>query len=110
MPEDTKDTNTENILHESSVPKRPLMEKDRKDSLVSVAIHTIAGVVIGYISLSFGGFSNALGLAVVVLIILGFVVQKVSSTKRDRKWWLGNGGIIYLFVWIVSWILFFNLA
>ena len=30
--------------------------------------------------------------------------------KKNVKWWLSNGAVVYLFIWIISWTFFFNLA
>ena len=85
------------------------MESDRKQSLVSVILHTVIGIAVGYLSLLVGGFVNALGLAVVVLIVLAFSLKKVLKISKDKKWWIGNGIVVYIFIWFVSWVLFFNL-
>ena len=85
------------------------MEQERKHILTSVLLHTILGVVVGYFSLYIGGAINALGLAVFVLVALIFTLKKALKITKDKKWWIGNGIVIYLFIWFVSWVLFFNL-
>ena len=86
------------------------MELERKHSIVSVSLHTVVGIVAGYLSLLVGGPVNALGLAIVVLIILVFVLQKLLKIQKNKKWWVGNGIVVYIFIWLVSWIVFFNLV
>ena len=84
------------------------MDKDLKDSRISVVVHAIAAVTVAYASVQMGGLlAGVLGLA--VLIALGFLLQKVTG-KRGLKWWLSNGLIIYLFLWLVGWIFFFNIS
>ncbi|MCK4714409.1 MAG: hypothetical protein KAT35_02455, partial [Candidatus Aenigmarchaeota archaeon] len=40
--------------------------------------------------------------------VVGKVVQSVVGQK-GIKWLIGNGIFIYVFVWLISWIFFFNL-
>lgn len=81
------------------------INKDR----ISVSAHTFIGIVAGYISLFSGRALHALGLAIILLIITGFIVQKSVGKGKKMSWWLGNGVAVYVFVWLVSWILFSNL-
>ena len=85
------------------------MEKDVIHSRVSVGVHTAAAVFAGWASLFVGRGLYALGLAIVILIIAGFATEKLAG-KRGIKWWLGNGAIVYLFFWLVSWTFFFNMG
>ena len=82
---------------------------DLKIQRVSVLVHAVLGVIAGYISIYFSRFWYSLGFSIAVLIIIGFVGQKTYAKGKDRKWWAGNGIAIYILVWLVSWILFFNL-
>jgi len=34
--------------------------------------------------------------------------QKMVKEKKDSKWWLGNGMIVYILLWFVSWTVFYN--
>ena len=77
-------------------------------SRVSVGIHTLVAIAIGYVSLSFQSGWYALILAIIVLIALGWGIEKVVDA-RGRKWWLGNGAFIYFLLWIVSWVFFYNI-
>ncbi len=86
------------------------METERKQSLTSVLVHTIIGIIIGYASIFLPGVWTSLGLAIVVLVALIFGLKKVLKIQKDKKWWIGNGIIVYIFFWLVSWILFFNLV
>ncbi|MBI5347044.1 MAG: DUF5379 family protein [Candidatus Aenigmarchaeota archaeon] len=98
------------------------MDLNLKAQRVSVVVHTVFGFLAGYLSLYFSRFWYALGASLVLLIILGFITQKTFGKKRagtseasvqqrfDRKWWLGNGVAIYLLIWLMAWILLFNLV
>lgn len=82
--------------------------EDIAASRVSVGVHTLLAIVIGYISLFLGSGWYALVLAVVVLIALGRGLEKLVGA-RGRKWWLGNGAVIYFLLWIMSWVFFYNI-
>ena len=81
---------------------------DLKSQRIAVVVHTIFGIIAGYLSLYFSRFWFALGAVVALLIILGFITQKTFGKGKDRKWWLGNGVGIYILVWLATWILLFN--
>jgi hypothetical protein len=75
---------------------------------VSLAIHTIMGIIAGYASNMFNEALYSLGLAVIILIITGYGVE-FALKKKGIKWWMANGGIIYILVWIVTWTFLFNM-
>jgi len=77
---------------------------------MAVVIHTIAGIVAGYVSLFFSRFWYALAPTIIILVVVGFVSQKTVGKGKDRKWWLGNGVAMYIMMWLLSWIVFFNLV
>ena len=85
------------------------MELERRQSVISVIVHTVLGIVIGYLSIFLPGIWTALALAIVVLAALIFSLQKFLKIQKNKKWWAGNGIVIYIFIWLVSWIVFFNL-
>ena len=47
--------------------------------------------------------------ATMIAIFIGTraIVQKIVG-KKNLQWIMGNGGAIYLFLWFVSWIIFYN--
>lgn len=75
---------------------------------VSLAIHTVAGIIAGYVSLFFEGVLYSVGAALAILIVTGFATEFILK-KKGIKWWMTNGGILYILVWLVSWVYFFNL-
>ncbi len=78
----------------------------------SVAVNSIAAIIMGWVSVILTSMSRTLvaGVAgIVVMVVLGFIVQFATKNK-DRKWWLGNGVFIFLLVWLVSWTTFLNLG
>lgn len=76
---------------------------------VSVGLHSVLGVIAGYISLSFSMGFYALGFSIAVMLLLGIITKKTLGQGKDKNWWLGNGGAIYMLVWFASWTLLFNL-
>ncbi len=78
---------------------------------VSVSIHAVAAIIMGWLSVQIASMSRALfavALGLVILYIVGFVTQKIVG-KKGIKWWFGNGIIIYLFIWYITWVFLFNL-
>ena len=76
---------------------------------VSLGIHTVAGVVAGYLSLFFEHALYSLGLAIFILLVTGYATEFLLK-KKGIKWWMSNGGVIYILVWLVTWIYFFNMV
>lgn len=92
--------------------KKKTPEENPTHDKMSVSIHAAAAVLMGYLSLTlaamlgnwltvFSGFG--------LLFVMGFVLERVLGNK-GFKWWMGNGVFIYLFIWLVSWTFFFNMA
>ncbi len=74
---------------------------------ISIIIHAFAGILIGYVSIMLNNAWYSVGLAVAVLLVIGYGVEFLIR-KKGIKWWLGNGGVLYLLFWVVSWVLFYN--
>lgn len=74
----------------------------------SMGIHTILGIVAGYLSTFFDFLLYSVVLAIVILIITGYATE-FALKKKGIKWWMTNGGILYILVWLVSWIYLFNM-
>lgn len=79
------------------------MEKETITTIVFVVL----GLVVGYISQFIGSAKLSLVTAIIVLVVVGNIIGKVFD--EGAKWWLKNGGGIYIFLWLVFWIFFFNL-
>jgi hypothetical protein len=77
----------------------------------SVLVYTLAAIGMGYASLLVSpaaGNMLTIFLGLVVAWLVGRLVQLLVGSKGTR-WLIGNGIFIYLFMWLVSWIFFFNL-
>lgn len=82
-----------------------------------MGVHTIIAILMGFFSPSAAvyfrtNWAPAI-IGIVLLIVIGygteFATGKKSLTgKKGIKFWAANGIIIYLLVWFVSWVYFFN--
>ncbi len=87
------------------------------DEIKSVLIFTIVSALAGYISflltpskpaaIPTASFLLVLGAMIAVFLGTYMLIQKLLG-KKDMKWIMGNGGAIYLFLWFVTWIIFYN--
>jgi preprotein translocase subunit SecY len=90
---------------------RAFQMTEEYQSRASVLIYTVAAIAVGYASLQVAPLAGNM-LTILIGLVLAWVVGKLVQVflgKKDTKWLLGNGIFIYLFVWLVSWIFFFNL-
>ena len=87
-----------------------------KESRISLGIHAVVAIAMGWLSIEIAAMSRSLFAIIaglVVLYITGFIAQRVvdrENGKKDIKWWAANGLIVYLFIWFISWTVLFNLA
>ena len=77
-------------------------------------VYIIVGIIVGYLSIlgrnMYGETGNyiAIALALIFLVITAEVNKKIFKMDKNFKWFLSNGGWIYLFVWFITFIIFFN--
>jgi hypothetical protein len=69
---------------------------------------TLLGIVIGYVSYLFKNNYLAPTLAIVFLYIGAEVFKRIFKINEKFKWFLSNGGWIYIFIWFIAWIIFYN--
>lgn len=81
-----------------------------KPEMISIIVYLIAGIFVGYASFLIKGNWSALLLAIVFLIAIPSGLKKAFGIKEQFKWFLSNGGLIYLFVWFITWMIFYNLV
>ena len=88
------------------------MEQELKAARITMGVHTFLAIIAGWLSpLIAGQFGTnwAAGLTgIVLLIVVGYGTERFVG-KRGFKFWLANGIIIYLLIWLVSWVYFFNI-
>ena len=85
-----------------------------KPETKTMIVYIIVGIVIGYLSQLgrdlYGESGNyiAISLALIFLVVTAEVSKKAFKIDKNFKWFWSNGGWIYLFVWFITWIIFFN--
>ncbi len=88
-----------------------VQEESLRDSRISILAFILAGIGMGFLSLTLspmlGNYMTAFA-AVAFAFVTGKLVGSVLG-RKDMKWLLGNGMAIYFFIWLISWIFFFNL-
>jgi hypothetical protein len=76
---------------------------------LSTIVYVIAGIALGYISFLLNDEFLALGLVIVFLLVVAGALKKVLKVNDGFKWFLSHGGWLYLFVWFITWVIFYNL-
>ena len=76
--------------------------------LRSTLISAVIGGIIGYISFIINQPIMNLVLAIAVLAITCFTLKRVWKIEKERKWWISNAIIVFLFVWLIVWTIFYN--
>ena len=80
------------------------MKKENK----SLSAYFAAGIATGVLSFLIGDKLIALVLMIAIAGILVKVLGKILGEEKIR-WWISNGMWIYIFVWIISWTILYNL-
>jgi hypothetical protein len=70
---------------------------------------TILGILIGYVSYLSRNNYLALMLAAVFLYVGYELFKRIFKINEKFRWFWSNGGWIYIFVWFIVWIIFYNL-
>lgn len=73
-----------------------------------MGLNLVAGALMGYFSFWTGSSIYSL----VVAFLVGLALKRASPklfNEKDSGWWFSNGGIVYIFAWLIFWLVFFNL-
>ena len=76
---------------------------------ISTIIYVVAGVVLGYVSFMLNDHLISLAIAIAFLVVIAGVMKKLLKIDEGFKWFLSHGGWLYLFIWFITWVIFFNL-
>lgn len=76
--------------------------------LRTTLLFAVLGIVIGYISFLIKSNIASFVIMVIVLVAAKFLGQRMVKEKKDSKWWLGNGLVVYILLWFVAWTIFYN--
>ncbi len=80
-----------------------------KKEKLSTLIYSVAGILMGYVSYLVKNNYSALLLTIIFLFLISAVLRKVLKIEENFKWFWSNGGWIYLFLWFITWVVFYNL-
>ena len=78
-----------------------------KASRITVGVHTLVAVAIGWLSPQINAWLAGL-IGIVILFMIGHLSERIVGEKKGAAWWIGNGAFIYLLVWLITWTYFFN--
>ncbi len=78
--------------------------------LKSTLIFAILGIIVGYISFLMNNNLYAFVSMIILAVVGVLVMKKALNVTEGRKWWIGNGLVVYVFLWLITWIVFYNLA
>jgi hypothetical protein len=70
---------------------------------------TILGIIIGYTSYFLMNNYLSLALAFIFLYLGSQIFKVIFKINEKFNWFWSNGGWLYLFVWFIVWIIFYNL-
>jgi sulfite exporter TauE/SafE len=77
--------------------------------LRTTLVYAIVGAIMGYVSLIINNTAYAFVAAAIGIVVITLVMAKIWKIKEDAKWWFGNGGFIYILIWLIVWTLLYNL-
>jgi hypothetical protein len=80
-----------------------------KKETLSTLVYSVAGIAMGYVSYLVKNNYSALLLAVIFLFLISEILKRALKIKEEFKWFWSNGGWIYLFLWFITWVVFYNL-
>jgi hypothetical protein len=78
--------------------------------LVTTVVFAIIGVAYGYFSFTLNNSPGALVLGVLIAAVVIFLFRQVAKVKEELRWWLGNGLLVYIILWLVVWTIFYNIS
>ncbi|MBU3896547.1 MAG: hypothetical protein KJ697_01275 [Nanoarchaeota archaeon] len=80
------------------------MNKEKKSMLGYIICGILAGVSSYYINNIIASFV----VMIVVLYVGHIALKKLFKIHEKFKWFLSNGGWIYVFIWFISWTILLN--
>ncbi len=75
------------------------------------SIHTVTGIVAGYISSILTNESMVVIVTIIILYVSGQLSERLLGKEEvgGVKGWLWSGIVPFFFVWIMVWLIFLNL-
>jgi len=81
------------------------MKNESKTTIGFLAL----GVVMGVISFLLANNYLALLVAIALLVAGQQLFKRLLKIEQKFGWFLSNGGWLYVFIWLITWIVFYNL-
>ena len=73
-------------------------------------IFAVLGAVVGYVSFLQNSTPVSFLVMIIVAAISVLLLKRIMKVTEDWKWWFGNGLILYIFLWLIVWTIFYNVA
>ena len=77
--------------------------------LRTTVVYAVVAAIMGYVSFVMNNTAYATLGALFVLMFATYLMKSFWKIKEDARWWLGNGAIMYLILWMVVWTIFHNI-
>lgn len=88
------------------------MDPELKAARITVGVHTLLAIIMGWLSPVLSGqfMTNWMPgiVGIILLVVVGYGTERLVG-KKGFKFWAANGIFIYLLIWLVSWVYFFNI-
>jgi len=81
------------------------MKPENKSTIAFI----ILGIIMGYVSFLLRNNYLSLAVAVIFLYVGAQIFKRGLKINEKFNWFWTNGGWIYLFIWFIVWIVFYNL-
>lgn len=77
--------------------------------LITAIVSAAVAACIGYVSFLINEPLYSLGLAILSLVVFAFFFKTIMKIQKERKWWISNCVVIFLFAWLIVWTIFYNI-
>ncbi len=84
------------------------------EMMAANAAFAIVGALLGYssyvLSKSYGIHEANFLILLVAIFIAKIILEKALKISQKWKWWLSNGAVICILMWLVVWTVLFNVG
>jgi p-aminobenzoyl-glutamate transporter AbgT len=70
----------------------------------------IVGIAVGYASFLTNSNIGAFILMIVIGAAVAFILKRKLKITESYKWFFSNGLIIYILLWLITWVIFYNVG
>ncbi|MBI5347673.1 MAG: hypothetical protein HZB66_03610 [Candidatus Aenigmarchaeota archaeon] len=68
------------------------------------------GAVMGYVSYVLNQPLLSAATSLAAMVLLNLLLKKAWKITEEKKWWLGNAVLVFIFSWFVVWTIFYNVS